>query len=1168
MSYERSYVNMNRKQLLGRAVGVSLTLSLMAAPFVAPADMMPTAFSISVAEAAAAVGPTDVVLVGTVQTKFGAGTDWAPADGKTKMTPIGKGLYEYKGKLPKGNYEYKIAIGGSWSENYGADGASDGANMKLKLTKDTEVTFTYDSVTHETKVSYEGQGEAQAEAPKAAVATPAGAVGPQDIVLVGSLQSALGAAKDWDPSDAKTLMKADGKGHRVFTGRLKAGNYDFKVAQGGSWDVNYGKDGAPGGGNIPLRLAADHDVTFTFDEKTHQIRYDYEGKDAEQAKFAGQREIVLCGDLQTLGGAAAKWAPSDMATKMTAGDHGFYTFTIKNMPAGTYNYKIAINGSWAENYGLNGIADGANVSLTLDKPETVTFYYNDKTHRIADSHNYKMLNASELPRLSGIAGVTDGTMYDLMLSGLYQTEAKVAAGNYTAKVSQAGQAPVSQTIHIAKTTNVTFYYDAAKKRIIADDGSIRADKVVHDSWNKEDRSPWGAVEEGTPITLKIRTGAGDVESAKIMVTKAAMTAKGGDEYNPDYDSGTTTYYSMKKIGTKNGQDIWQGSFTPKDYGIYGYKFVLNDTKEYGDDTKTGGTGELKLAGTKYFQVTAYKKGFETPAWAKEAVCYQIFPDRFFNGETANDNARDTARGSQPIQHRSWNTPPANAGAGALDGDKWDCNDFYGGDLAGITKKLDYLKGLGVTAIYVNPIYAASSNHRYDARDYDAVDPFLGNFRDLQKLADEMKKRGMHLIMDGVYNHVGDDSIYFDRYSKYKTVGAYEYWSRIYDLQNSKGLSLEAAKAEAKKQLEAEGQVFSPYHWENWFDIKNIKVHDEMGDKYAYHDWQSFSSLAPFRDKDYPGYDEKTPDHTDLGDYLLYGRNGDKGVILKWFDYGLSGWRLDVAKEVPPGFWAKTREAVKAVKTQTGDTPLLLGEIWQDGSQFFMGDSMDSVMNYKLFDTLMHFVMGGKAEDTDDVLMQLRQNYPQQALYNLMNIVDSHDTARAIYTYGGGKDGVLQAQKSDFDYKLGKSRLKMAVAFEMGYPGMPTVYYGDEAGQFGSKDPDCRRTFPWGKEDKDLQNFYKKAITARNKNKNVFALGDLDTLMAKDNIYAYQRKAVDGSGKVGVVALNNGKAQLVTLKVAAADGTVLKDQLAGIKATVKNGEISFRLGENQAVMMVN
>ena len=257
-----------------------------------------------------------------------------------------------------------------------------------------------------------------------------------------------------------------------------------------------------------------------------------------------------------------------------------------------------------------------------------------------------------------------------------------------------------------------------------------------------------------------------------------------------------------------------------------------------------------------------------------------------------------------------------------------------------------------------------------------------------------------------------------------------------------------------------------------------------------------------------------------------------------------------------------------MKTQTGDTPLLLAEIWQDGSQFFLGDTMDSVMNYKLSDAIGQFVMGGKAQDADDVLTQLRQNYPQEALYNLMNIVDSHDTARAIYLYGNGKDNVLQPTRRDFDYALGKARLKMAAAFELGYPGMPTIYYGDEAGSFGSKDPDCRRTFPWGKEDKDLQAFYKKAIAARNNNKNVFALGGLATLAAKDNIYAYQRTAVDGSGKIGVVALNNGKAQQVTFKVAAPEGTVLKDQLSGLQATVKKGELSFRLGENQAVMLVS
>ncbi|MDY3297271.1 alpha-amylase family glycosyl hydrolase [Selenomonas sp.] len=881
-----------------------------------------------------------------------------------------------------------------------------------------------------------------------------------------------------------------------------------------------------------------------------------------QAAESSERAIVLVGDLQTLAGAGAKWAPSDMATRMHDDGNGFYSFTIRQMPAGTYNYKIAINGSWAENYGLNGMADGANISLTLDAPEDVTFYYNDKTHHIADSHSYQMLADSDLPVLTGVPGADGAVMRDEMLSDFYETDANVAAGTYTATIAQAGAEPVTQTVHIAKAGNVAFYFDAAAKRIIADDGSIHADAVTHDSWDNVQRVPWGAVAENTPVTLKLATGAGDVTSAKLLLTKSVMTTKGGDEYNPDFDAGQTTAYAMTKTGTQDGKDLWTVTFTPRAYGIYGYKFVLNDTKEYGDDTKPGGTGELKLRGTKPFQLTVYKKGYETPDWAKEAVCYQIFPDRFYNGDPSNDNARDTARGKQPVQHRAWDALPANGGA--TDGDEWVCNDFFGGDLAGITQKLDYLQKLGITAIYVNPIYGASSNHRYDARDYGTIDPFLGDFDALQTLASEMQKRGMHLIMDGVYNHVGDDSIYFDRYGKYPTVGAYEYWSRIYDLENNAGLDEAAAKAEARHELEAEGQTFSPYHWENWFDIWNRKASDEMGAKYAYHDWQGFSSLAPFRDKDFPGYDAATQ-HTDLGDYLLYGRNGEKGVIPKWFDYGLSGWRLDVAKEVPPGFWANVRDTVKTTQTQSGDTPLLLGEIWQDGSQFLTGDTFDSVMNYKLSDAVKNFVMGGNAKDADDTLTQLRQNYPEQALYDLMNIVDSHDTARAIYTYGGGKDDVLQPTKADFDYDLGKARLKMAAVFELGYPGMPTIYYGDEAGQYGSKDPDCRRTFPWGSEDKDLQKFYTKVIKTRNEHKDIFAHGALQTLKADGSLYAYERKAE--SGKTAIVALNNGKAATFEIAVTAPDGTTYRDQLSSKKATVKDGKLTLKLGENSSVMML-
>lgn len=1158
---------MSHKKALKRAIGMSLAFSLLGSPFVMPADVMPTCITASVAEAAAAVGPSDVVLVGTVQSKLGAGADWAPGDGTTIMKDAGNGKYQYTGKLPKGNYEYKIAIGGTWDTNYGADGAADGANMKLKLTKDTEVTFTYDSATHKTTVSYAGQGSAEEKAATTAEAARPGSVQPTDVVLVGSLQDELGAAKEWDPADGKTIMKSDGAGHHVFTGKLPKGNYDFKIAVGGSWDVNYGANGEANGKNIALRLLKDHDVTFTYDDATHAVTYDYAGKDAEEKALAAEgRSIVLTGTVQSKAGAAKDWDPSDTTTRMKAIGHDFYSYKIK-LPDGTYYYKISVNGSWAENYGLGGNFDGANVQLTLPKAQEVTFYYNDKSHHIADSTSYTFRADKDLPVLSGSFGaVDDPLMRDQMLDNLFQKTVPLKKGDYTVTVKMPGADALTQQVNIAKDGDVTFYYDSKAKRLIADDGRIREDKVYHNSWISTYRAPFEAVKEGTPVKLSLATGKGDVTSAKLVVYKAKITANGGDEYNPDYTAGTVTSYPMTKASTSGDQDIWTASFTPTSYGLYGYKFVLNDTKEYGDDAKPGSTGELKLRGVKPYQLTVYSKDYKTPDWAKDAVCYQIFPDRFFNGDKSNDNARANARGFQPVQHRKWSDLPANySKTPAADGDKWECNDFFGGDIAGITKKLDYLKGLGVTAIYVNPIYDASSNHRYDAVDYGTIDPILGNFKDLEKLSAEMQKRGMHLIMDGVYNHIGDDSIYFDRYGKYKTVGAYEYWSRIYDLMNDKHMTEAAAKVEAKKELEAEGQVFSPWHWENWFDIRNEKTQDMMGKKYAYHDWQGYDSLVPFKDADYPGSEQGTV-KSDLGDYLLYGNGKDKGVIMKWFDEGLDGWRLDVAKEVPPGFWANVRKEVKSIKTKDGSEPLLLGEIWQDGSQFFTGDTFDSVMNYKLSFALGDlFLNKGDAKAADYELTVLRQNYPKEAFYDLMNIVDSHDTVRAIYKFGGGSDSVAQPTKKDFDYNLGKARLKLAATFLMGYPGMPTIYYGDEAGQYGSGDPDCRRTYPWGKEDKDLIAHYKKVIGVRNAHKDIFARGDVNTLKAEGDIYAFSRKA--DSGKLGIVALNRGKAQQVTLPVSAADGTIFTDELTGTKATANGGQLTLALGENQGMMLV-
>ena len=879
----------------------------------------------------------------------------------------------------------------------------------------------------------------------------------------------------------------------------------------------------------------------------------------EAAENSADRSFVVTGTVQTRAGAAKDWDPADKTTEMKDMGHGFYAYTV-DLPAGPYFYKISVNGSWAENYGLNGNFDGANVQLTLDKPERVTIYYNDITHKISDSHSYKMLSDEELPVLGGdfVAVEGDKIMRDMLMDEFYQTSLDVKAGTYTAEIKQKGKKTIKQQVTVRQDGKVSFYYDFAGKKLIVDDGSIHRDKVVHDTWDTAYRAPFQPPKVGETVKLSLRTQAGEVQKAQLIMNKAKITANGGDEYNPDYAAGKPAIYDMKKIATQDGSDIWSASIVLDENGMYGYTFLLNDMLQYGDDARPGNTGAIVLRGAKPFQLTVSTEDYHTPDWAKEAIAYQIFPDRFYNGDKSNDNARTTARGYQPIQHRSWDELPANhSKTPEKDGDTQDCNDFFGGDLAGITAKLDYLKELGVTAIYVNPMMSGCSNHRYDTVDYSSIDPLLGNMEDFKKLVAEMDKRGMHLIMDGVFNHVGDDSIYFDRYGKYKWVGAYEYWSRVYDLMNDKGMGEAAAKEEAKKQLTAEGQVFSPYHWENWFEIKNKKTKDEMGEKYAYHDWQGYSSLVPFSDKDF--LDGKSS----LNDYLLYGNNA---VITKWFQDGLSSWRLDVAKEIPAEFWKNVRQEVKKLKTTKGEEPMLLGEIWQDGTQFLTGDQFDSVMNYKLsFAVGDLFLNRGDAKAADDELKILQQNYPREALYDLMNIVDSHDTIRAIYKFGGGQESVPQASLADFDYELGKARLKLSAAFILGYPGMPTFFYGDEAGVYGSADPDCRRTYPWGKEDKDLIAYYKQVMGVRNAHKQLFAHGDVNTLKAEGDIFAYARTKGD---EAAIVALNRGKAQQVVIPAAQFEGAVFVDALDdSFQAAATNGKLIVDLGENQARMMI-
>lgn len=997
----------------------------------------------------------------------------------------------------------------------------------------------------------------------------------RSIVLVGDLQHILGAAKDWDPTDKTTQLQDKGNGEYEIVGKLPAGSYQYKIAVNGGWDENYGLDGIKNGINMYLQMKAAHEVTFTYDDKTHKSRVSYAGQAAEQAtegKELQQRKIVIVGNLQHQLGAAKDWDPSDIKTQMAELGHGFYSYTA-NLPAGAYFYKVAVNGSWTENYGLDGNFDGANVQLNLTKPQMVTFYYNDVTHKINDSTKYKFLTDKELPNISGdLVKTAKGKILlrDTILDEFYTTGLEVKAGTYNVQIDQNGKKQIEQPINLTKDEKINLYFDPKAKKLIVDDGSIHEDKLYHNTWELDSRNPFAAIKAGESVILSIRGGKGDIKQAQLILLKSKITANGGDEYNIDYNAGTKTVYNMDFSGTKNDRDIWSKTIEIKENGVYGYKFLLNGIKEYGDDAKPGQTGTVTLRGGKPFQLTVYSADYKTPDWAKEAVVYQIFPDRFFNGDKSNDNAKINARGNQPIQHKTWNQLPANASkTPQADGDTYDCNDFFGGDLAGITKKLDYLQKLGITAIYFNPIMEASSNHRYDTVNYQKIDPFLGTQQDFDTLVQEMNKRGMRLIMDGVFNHVGDDSIYFDRYNKYKTVGAYPYWSRVYDLMNKKHMNMAKAETEAKASLLAEGRVFSPYNWQNWFDIRNEITKDDMGTKYIYHDWQGYTSLVPFKNfaptAMSPVKSEANRlNNIDLDNYLIYDKDA---VIPKWIDDGLSGWRLDVAKEVSPEFWQAVRKKVKSMRTRQGDEPLLLGEIWQDGSQFLTGDQFDSVMNYKFsFAVGDLFLDRGDAAAADGELKVLQQNYPKEAMYDLMNIVDSHDTVRAIYKFGGGQENVAQASLKDFNYEQGKARLELAAAFLMGYPGMPTIYYGDEVGLYGSADPDCRRTYPWGKEDQDLIAYYKQVIQVRNGHKKLFAHGDLFTLKAQGDIYVYGRSY--GTEKA-VVAMNRGDAAEVVLAVPQfTDGTVFNDALDPDYTTVvEDGTLHLQLDKCKARMLL-
>jgi 4-alpha-glucanotransferase len=531
--------------------------------------------------------------------------------------------------------------------------------------------------------------------------------------------------------------------------------------------------------------------------------------------------------------------------------------------------------------------------------------------------------------------------------------------------------------------------------------------IYHNSRQKCYRWPFGAVKAGETVRVSI-----DVPDESMYV-RLRLWFDGGERLVEGTREGLTVSFAFQCPHT----------------GLVWYYFILcrdGDMKYYGG---SGGEGIVCGNPPCSYQITVYDGAFTTPKWFREGIVYQIFPDRFarpMHSRGGLDRAyAHTEKGRRVYLHENWDTPVLSE---PLDDAKtYEPCDFYGGDLKGIEEKLPYLKELGVTCIYVNPIFESPSNHRYNTSDYLKIDPILGDENDLKRLTAKAGEMGIRLMLDGVFSHTGDDSVYFDRRGIYGN-GAYR-------------------------------NANSPYR--RWYDPEN---------KGEYRYWWGFTSLPEVNELD-ESY--KAFIHT---------------VLLKWAGCGTSSWRLDVADELPDDFIAFFRKELKSIDPEG----VLLGEVWDDASnkegfcarrKFVDGNELDSAMGYPFKNAVFDFLLcRTDAQGLAARLWAIRENYPKPFYDAQLNILGSHDTVRALSELSGAphRDALTMEEqrlyKSDETQHIrGQKRLMLAVFIQMAVPGVPCIYYGDEAGLEGMADPFCRAPYPWGREDAEILNFY-RAIT--------------------------------------------------------------------------------------------
>ncbi len=554
--------------------------------------------------------------------------------------------------------------------------------------------------------------------------------------------------------------------------------------------------------------------------------------------------------------------------------------------------------------------------------------------------------------------------------------------------------------------------------------------LIYNSRNPYHKSPFGAVKTKESVAFTV--------TLPLNYQKVVICVKGDNDF--------LVKKSMERIKSDNS-NIFTTKIIFEDEGTYFYYFDLGENQDnYGIYNNSKGEGVIKKDGS-LFQLTVYNSKFSTPDNFKGGIFYQIFPDRF--------NRSDKT----PYSNIKGRVYPEDKNSTPLFSNKDITTDYYGGNLQGILDKLDYLKELNITSIYLNPIFESHSNHRYNTADFMKVDPDLGSMEDFLELVNKAKEKGINIILDGVFSHVGSDSIYFNKDNRYSSLGAF----------NSN---------------------FSPYY--TWFDF------DEKYDS-GYRSWWGFNTLPEINEMD-----------ESYIDFIC----GKEGVLKYWLSKGIAGFRLDVADELPDEFLEKLRVSVKDVDKNN----LIIGEVWEDASnkvsfgkrrKYLLGKGLDTVMNYPFRTAILNFVKFKNSNEFSEEVMSIYENYPKPALDTALNSLSTHDTVRAI-TFIGSKNPYLESRKeqsetflSNEEYQNAKQLLILAYVLLFTLPGIPCIYYGDEIGMQGYKDPFNRMFFSWEDMDLDILNSIKNLTKLRTEN-NIFKKGLLHFIYSQNGCIAFVR----------------------------------------------------------------